>query len=77
MFTLSIIRRQQKVTLLYSPRKDYFITADQVLNSLSDTSIITLDARPTARFTGEQAEPRDGMRSGHIPGSRSLPCQMY
>ncbi|MGX1111834.1 thiosulfate/3-mercaptopyruvate sulfurtransferase [Pseudoalteromonas sp. MBR-15] len=62
-----------KGNFVAQPRKDYFITAEQVLNSLSDTSIITLDARPTARFTGEQAEPRDGMRSGHIPGSRSLP----
>lgn len=32
-----------------------------------------VDARPTGRFTGEDPEPREGMRSGHIPGSRSLP----
>ena len=31
------------------------------------------DARPLDRFTGETPEPRAGMRSGHIPGSRSLP----
>jgi thiosulfate/3-mercaptopyruvate sulfurtransferase len=31
------------------------------------------DARATARFTGEAAEPRPGLASGHIPGARSLP----
>ena len=31
------------------------------------------DARSNARFTGEEAEPRAGMRSGHMPGARSLP----
>lgn len=33
-----------------------------------------LDARPATRFSGETAEPRAGMRSGHIPGSKNLPC---
>lgn len=32
-----------------------------------------LDARAAGRFTGETPEPRAGMRSGHIPGSISLP----
>jgi len=32
-----------------------------------------LDARSTARFRGEAPEPRDGLRSGHIPGARSVP----
>ena len=31
------------------------------------------DARPHDRFTGETPEPRAGMRSGHMPGARSLP----
>ncbi len=32
-----------------------------------------LDARAAARFRGEAAEPRAGLRGGHIPGSRNLP----
>jgi thiosulfate/3-mercaptopyruvate sulfurtransferase len=32
------------------------------------------DARPAGRFTGAEAEPREGMRSGHMPGARSLPA---
>jgi thiosulfate/3-mercaptopyruvate sulfurtransferase len=31
------------------------------------------DARPAGRFTGEVPEPREGMRSGHMPGARSVP----
>lgn len=32
-----------------------------------------VDARPGERFRGEQAEPRAGLRSGHMPGSRNVP----
>ena len=32
------------------------------------------DARPAARFTGEEPEPRAGVRGGHMPGAKSLPA---
>jgi thiosulfate/3-mercaptopyruvate sulfurtransferase len=32
-----------------------------------------VDARSAARFEGRQPEPRAGLRSGHIPGSRNVP----
>lgn len=32
-----------------------------------------LDARSEGRFKGEVPEPRPGLRSGHIPGSRNIP----
>jgi thiosulfate/3-mercaptopyruvate sulfurtransferase len=35
-----------------------------------------VDARPAGRFEGKDPEPRPGLRSGHIPGSRSVPSQM-
>jgi thiosulfate/3-mercaptopyruvate sulfurtransferase len=34
-----------------------------------------VDARGAARFRGEQPEPRAGLRSGHIPGSRNIPWE--
>jgi thiosulfate/3-mercaptopyruvate sulfurtransferase len=37
----------------------------------TDTQIV--DARSAARFTGEEAEPRPGLASGHIRGARNLP----
>jgi thiosulfate/3-mercaptopyruvate sulfurtransferase len=32
-----------------------------------------VDARPASRFAGSDPEPRAGLASGHIPGSRNLP----
>jgi thiosulfate/3-mercaptopyruvate sulfurtransferase len=32
-----------------------------------------VDLRPAGRFAGTAPEPREGLRGGHIPGSRSLP----
>lgn len=32
-----------------------------------------LDARPAARFAGAAAEPRAGLRSGHMPGAINVP----
>ncbi len=32
-----------------------------------------LDARPAPRFRGEAAEPRRGLKSGHMPGALSVP----
>ena len=38
---------------------------------LGDRQVV--DARPAARFRGEAPEPREGLRSGHMPGARNLP----
>ncbi|MCA1407832.1 3-mercaptopyruvate sulfurtransferase [Ensifer sp. IC3342] len=35
------------------------------------------DARGAGRFTGEEPEPRAGMRSGHMPGAKSLPSGVF
>jgi len=32
-----------------------------------------VDLRPAGRFAGTAPEPRPGLRSGHIPGSRNIP----
>jgi thiosulfate/3-mercaptopyruvate sulfurtransferase len=32
-----------------------------------------VDARSAGRFAGTEAEPRAGLRGGHVPGSRNLP----
>ena len=44
-----------------------------VLRNVETRAELVLDARAAGRFTGEVPEPRAGMRSGHIPGSASLP----
>ena len=40
---------------------------------LANGEVQIVDARPRDRFTGETPEPRQGMRSGHMPGARNLP----
>jgi thiosulfate/3-mercaptopyruvate sulfurtransferase len=44
-----------------------------VRDNLRSRREIVLDARSSERFYGRAPEPRAGVRSGHIPGSRSLP----
>lgn len=46
---------------------------EDVLANVGSKAAQVADARPAGRFTGTEPEPRAGMRSGHIPGSRSLP----
>lgn len=44
-----------------------------VLTALQDDSTQVLDARSEGRFSGREAEPREGLRSGHMPGAKNLP----
>ena len=37
------------------------------------TGLEIVDARSAGRFSGEESEPRPGLASGHIPGSKNLP----
>ena len=46
--------------------------ADMLANLHSKDAVV-VDARGAGRFTGEEAESRADMASGHIPGSRNLP----
>ena len=45
----------------------------QLVSNLSSRREQLVDARAASRFEGSVAEPRPGLRSGHIPGSRNLP----
>ena len=46
------------------------VTQVAAASKLGDHEI--LDARSPARFRGEEPEPRKGLRSGHIPGSKNV-----
>ena len=41
--------------------------------ALLDGSAQVVDARSAERFRGELPEPREGIRSGHMPGARNVP----
>jgi thiosulfate/3-mercaptopyruvate sulfurtransferase len=59
----------------FSPRLDAGRVADkaQVLAMARAGSHEIVDARGAGRFTGAEPEPRPGLASGHIPGSKNLP----
>jgi thiosulfate/3-mercaptopyruvate sulfurtransferase len=46
------------------------VTQVAAASKLGDHEIV--DARSPGRFRGEEPEPRAGMRSGHIPGSKNV-----
>lgn len=46
---------------------------DDVKAILKSGSAQLVDARPAGRFEGRDAEPRPGLRLGHIPGARNVP----
>lgn len=54
-------------------RPELVCAADELNTLIGKVAI--LDARSTGRFDGTAPEPRPGLRSGHIPRSRSLPYQ--
>lgn len=45
---------------------------DEMQTIVASASIQIADARGPGRFTGSEAEPRQGMRSGHMPGARNV-----
>jgi thiosulfate/3-mercaptopyruvate sulfurtransferase len=55
----------------YQPQKLKY-TKD-VLNSIANKAVLIVDARSSGRFYGTAPEPRDDLKSGHIPNSVSLP----
>jgi thiosulfate/3-mercaptopyruvate sulfurtransferase len=57
------------------PAFDPSLVADlaAVRGALADHATQIVDARPGPRFRGEVAEPRAGLRGGHMPGARNVP----
>ena len=46
---------------------------DQVKKNIEDKTHQHIDARSKPRFDGAVPEPRKGIRSGHVPGSKCIP----
>lgn len=53
------------------------VSFDDMHGIVSSGSRQIADARGAGRFTGEEPEPRAGMRSGHMPGARNLPSAVF
>jgi thiosulfate/3-mercaptopyruvate sulfurtransferase len=59
----------------FAARLDTAVVAGvpDVQRALAQKSAQVVDARPGDRFRGEAAEPRPGLRSGHMPGALNVP----
>jgi thiosulfate/3-mercaptopyruvate sulfurtransferase len=53
--------------------RDLVASLATVQAALRDKSAQVVDSRPADRFRGDAAEPRPGVRSGHMPGAFNVP----
>jgi thiosulfate/3-mercaptopyruvate sulfurtransferase len=62
----------------FAARKDADLVAslERVRRAAETGAAQVVDARPADRFRGEAPEPRPGLASGHIPGSRNVPSSV-
>lgn len=63
--------RDRHMTVRFQNHLVRDVTQVAAASKLKDQQIV--DARAAGRFRGEVPEPREGLRAGHIPGSRSVP----
>jgi thiosulfate/3-mercaptopyruvate sulfurtransferase len=56
-----------------SKNADVVASLERVRRAAETGAAQVVDARPADRFRGEAPEPRPGLASGHIPGSRNVP----
>lgn len=53
------------------------VSLDEMRAIVASGSLQIADARSAGRFAAAEPEPREGMRSGHMPGARSLPSGVF
>ncbi len=55
------------------PQGGLFVDSQAVVHALSDSAFSVIDARSAGRFTGQEPEPRPGLRGGHMPNAINVP----
>ncbi|MCK8464561.1 3-mercaptopyruvate sulfurtransferase [Aliiroseovarius sp. S1339] len=63
--------RDRHMTVVRQAHMVKDVTQVAAASKLGDYEIV--DARPADRFRGDAPEPREGLRSGHIPNSKNVP----
>ncbi|MBB3608087.1 3-mercaptopyruvate sulfurtransferase [Rhizobium sp. BK602] len=56
---------------------DRIVPLEEMRGIVDSGSLQIADARSAGRFAATEPEPREGMRSGHMPGARSLPSGVF
>lgn len=67
---------QMRTPRHFTPRQNAELLRDldDVKGYVAKGGMQIVDARPASRFEGTEPEPRPGLRSGHIPGSKNVPA---
>lgn len=65
--------KKQGGTFKVKFQKEAVLQVPDVLAALQHPDKVVLDARSQGRFLGQEAEPRAGLRSGHMPHALNLP----
>ncbi|UXN04637.1 3-mercaptopyruvate sulfurtransferase [Bartonella sp. HY406] len=52
------------------------VLIDEMRGIVSDGNVAIADARGKKRFSGEEKEPRAGVRSGHMPNAQNVPYSL-
>ena len=63
---------QQPGDFFVTKDKQLFVDKHYVLNAIQDEHKQIVDARSYSRFSGQEKDPRAGVRNGHIPHSLNL-----
>jgi thiosulfate/3-mercaptopyruvate sulfurtransferase len=66
-------------TAVFRPNFDAerVVDLDRMRDIVSSGALQIADARSAGRFAATEPEPREGMRTGHMPGARSLPSGVF
>ena len=70
------INKIQKTNYKAEENTSLVISKAQVKENISSKKFQLIDARSKERFLGLVPEPRKGLKSGHIEGSKNLPFQL-
>jgi thiosulfate/3-mercaptopyruvate sulfurtransferase len=62
-----------KGTYTAALRQELVANRGHLMDNLGSRKHQVFDARSALRFNGNEPEPRQGLRSGHIPGSHNVP----
>ncbi|XP_022080477.1 3-mercaptopyruvate sulfurtransferase-like [Acanthaster planci] len=73
--TTDVIPEVDRVQFRASYMQNLLKSFSDIEANLEAETFKVMDARAKGRFTGDMPEPREGIESGHIPNSISLPFQ--
>jgi thiosulfate/3-mercaptopyruvate sulfurtransferase len=69
----SLATPKQRGDFASQPQGWLFVDSKTVVQALTDSAFSVIDARSAGRFTGQEPEPRAGLRSGHMPNAVNIP----